>query len=305
MESRLFYHLCKMYHNFTQDELRTFCKVQLEAFEKWARLFIDKILSSELGKEYFFEKNCDGNYKIKKSLVNSVIQKMEEDPVRFNIPINCLFLEDIIYLLCKEDFYREHFKAHLEKHYPEGKNELSTFLKRLVPIRNKLSHSNPISVREVEQCICYSNDFIDAVKDYFAMTNQNKDFNVPTIIRVNDSLGNEYNIVEGRRGERVDIVDTTTGEINVFHEGDTLSIELTMDPSFAENEYSIEWPMSTDKQRYVEITEAGKKVTIKIEGPNIGEEVVFFCRVVSNKNWHRYTNYDQQLIFHFTAHPLS
>ena len=76
--------------------------------------------------------------------------------------------------------------------YPDGCDEARTYLKRLIPIRNKLSHSNPISIREAERVICYCNDFVDGIKIYFEKKGMGNMFNVPHAIRLNDSLGNEY-----------------------------------------------------------------------------------------------------------------
>ena len=63
--------------------------------------------------------------------------------------------------------YKDVFKIVLDNIYPDGCDEARTYLKRLVPIRNKLSHSNPISIREAERVICYCNDFVDGIKGYF------------------------------------------------------------------------------------------------------------------------------------------
>ena len=99
----------------------------------------------------------------------------------------------IIYLLCTDKFYQLMFKDILIHSYPQGNNEAREFLGRLIPIRNKLSHSNPITIREAEKAICYSNDFIDGVKEYYKKEGKDRMYNVPTIIRIIDSLGNEFN----------------------------------------------------------------------------------------------------------------
>ena len=72
----------------------------------------------------------------------------------FSRPIDTLYLDEIIYVLCKKKLYNENFKEFLKIMYPNGAEEVRTFLKRLIPIRNKLSHANPLSIREAEQCIC-------------------------------------------------------------------------------------------------------------------------------------------------------
>jgi hypothetical protein len=88
------------------------------------------------------------------------------------------------------------------------------------------------------------------------MTNQAKDFNIPTIIKVTDSLGNEYIIKEGRAGERLDIIDPTTRQKKIFHHNDRFSFDLTIDPSFEDDSYILNW---TEKNG-LEVLNDGKKV---------------------------------------------
>ncbi|MFY0630167.1 MAG: hypothetical protein JXR05_07275 [Flavobacteriaceae bacterium] len=290
-----------MYYKFTEDELRAICRTHLESFEKWSRLIVHQILSEKLGQEYFFSKHQDGNYLIKKELVEKAKKMMASEPNRFPKPVDTLFLEDIIYLLCKNDFYKNYFSSFLNKMYPEGVNELRTFLSRLIPIRNMLSHSNPFSMRDAEQCVCYCNDFIECIKEYYIMTNQDKEFNIPTIIKVVDSLGNEYLIKDGRAGERLNIKDTTTNKMKTFYHGDQFSLDLTVDPSFDDTSYRLEWMPKNG----MEILNNGKKINVTITDELIGNEVILWCRLITENGWHRYLKYDQQLIVHFKALPLN
>ena len=147
-----------MYYSYSDEELRTICRNHIENFEKWARIFIHNVLSEKIGDNYFHEKGADGNYRMKKAIVEKADKMMADEPLRFPTPLDTLFVEDIIYILCKPDFYRDYFSPYLHDMYPEGNNELRTFLERLIPIRNKLSHTNPFSIREAERCVCYSND---------------------------------------------------------------------------------------------------------------------------------------------------
>ena len=70
--------------------------------------------------------------------------------------------------------------------------EAKTFLTRIIPIRNKLSHSNPISIREAERAICYSNDFVEGVKEYMKQEGKQNEYNVPKIygIDIEDMINN-------------------------------------------------------------------------------------------------------------------
>jgi hypothetical protein len=288
-----------MYYRYSDEEIRSICRTHLESFEKWSRLIIDNLLSDKLGKDYFFTKNQDGNFLIKKKLVEHATKMMNNEPLRFPKPIDTLFFDDIVYLLCRRDFFKNYFSKFLSKMYPEGENELRTFLNRLIPIRNKLSHTNPFSIRDAEQCVCYCNDFIECTKEYFIMNNQEKEFNVPTILRVVDSLGNEYLIKDGRAGEGLDIIDPITKQKKVFFTNDKFCLDLTIDPSFDDSSYTLNW---TPKNG-MEVLNNGKKINVTITDELIGEEVILLCRLVTKNKWHRFLDYDQQLIVHFRALP--
>ena len=289
-----------MYYQYSEEELRTICRTHIENFEKWARIFIHNILSEKLAADYFHAKGDDGNYRMRKSFVENSDRMMAAEPLRFQTPVDTLFVEDIIYILCKPDFYRDYFSSYLCRMYPEGCNELRTFLDRLIPIRNKLSHTNPFSIREAEQCVCYCNDFIECIKEYYKTMGKDKDFNIPTIIKVHDSFGNEYFVKDGRAGENLIIIDPKTQQKKTFYFGEKFNLNLTIDPSFAENTYSLNW---TSKEG-IEVLDNGKRVNVTITNKLIGEDVLLICRLVTNNEWHRFLGYDQQLLIKFKALPL-
>ena len=291
-----------MFYKYNDDELRSICRTHIENFEKWARIFIDVILTKQLGKDYFHVKGRDGNYRMKKAFVEKSDRMMTAEPSRFPTPVDTLFVEDIIYILCKPDFYRDYFSAYLQTMYPEGCEEVRTFLERLIPIRNKLSHTNPFTIREAEQCVCYCNDFIDCVKEYFRMAGKDKEFNIPTIIRVNDSLGNEYQIKENEIVGvcNIEIIDSITKKKKVFYLGDKFTLNLTLDPSFSEDSYSLKW----SKQPGVEISENGKRVSVTITKNLIGERSIISCDLITTNDWHKHYDHDQRLLIAFKALPV-
>lgn len=291
-----------MYYRYSDEELRTICRNHIENFEKWARIFIHNVLSEKIGDNYFHEKGADGNYRMKKAIVEKADKMMADEPLRFPTPLDTLFVEDIIYILCKPDFYRDYFSPYLHDMYPEGNNEFRTFLKRLIPIRNKLSHTNPFSIREAERCVCYSNDFIDCIKEYYRMAGKDKDFNIPTIIRVNDSLGNEYLIKENEilSFQSIDIIAPDSKQKKVFYLGEKFSLNLTLDPSFSEDSYTLNW----SPKQGIEILDNGKRVDVTITKDLIGERSSITCKLITTNEWHKYPGYDQQLLITFKALPL-
>ena len=42
-----------MFYTLTEDELRSICRINIEAFEKWARTIIHSELTNSLGENYF------------------------------------------------------------------------------------------------------------------------------------------------------------------------------------------------------------------------------------------------------------
>ena len=154
-----------MYSEFSEEKLRSICREYIETFEKWARIIVDMELTRKYGIDYIHTKNSDGNFLIKKEIVKKADKMRQDEPTRFPKPVDIFFFEDIIYLLCRQDLYQDCFSSFLSKMYPDGDNEVRTFLERLIPIRNKLSHTNPFSRREVEQCVCYCIDYIESKKN--------------------------------------------------------------------------------------------------------------------------------------------
>lgn len=94
--------------------------------------------------------------------------------------------------MCKPDLFKDHFHNAFSKAFPDGHAEARTFLNRLLVPRNNLAHANAISIRQAEQIICYSNDVIDSLKNYYREIGMHQTYNVPTILKVIDSFGNAF-----------------------------------------------------------------------------------------------------------------
>ena len=157
----------EMYHICTEEELRTFCRQSIESLEMWARRLIHEELTEKYGTDYINHKTSEENYLIKNEVRDHVQTMWQNNNGRFHRTVDTLFFEHIIYFLCNPAFYRDMFGKALNYAYPNGCNEARVFLKRITPIRNALSHSNPISIRQAEQAICYSHDFVEGLKKYY------------------------------------------------------------------------------------------------------------------------------------------
>lgn len=288
-----------MYYKFSEEELRSICRRHIEYLEKWSRNIIDMILKKEYGENYFNSIVENNEPLIKKDIRDKASEMLRNHPDRFNKAIDTLFLEDIIYILCKDSLYKKHFKTFLDKMYPDGKSEVSTFLKRLVPIRNKLSHANPISIREVEKCICYCNDFIDGVKEYFYLLGEDKVYNVPNVIKMTDSLGKVYNLSNEKSFESVYINNKSRDDLHKFEIGDRYSVWLELDPSFSEDEYTFRWTVKNGRK----LLSTTSKLDLEITEDLINKEQAIYCLIKSTKSWHKYGDYDQQFAIAFQVLP--
>ncbi len=288
-----------MYLNLTDEQLRSICRSHIEALEKWARLILHYVLIDKFGPDYIHVKNPDDNYKFKKSLVTKSDNMIAEEPGRFSTHLDTLFLDELIYMLCHSEVYPL-ISPYIGNYCPKGVDALRSFLNCLIPIRNKLSHTNPFSYRDAQRAVCYSNDFIEAVKYYFEEKNMTKEFNVPTIIKVTDSFGNEVIPSDNEETVIFRLSAPSTKNPKVLYLGDQFSLTLEIDPSFQETDYHIDWHGKDG----VEVLENGKKINVTINNKLIGENVMISCNIISNNEWHRYGKYDQSFILVFKAVPL-
>lgn len=275
-----------MYCNLTEQELRNKGRTAIDSFEKWARRLIDEKFTEKYKENWFELKLDSGEYLVKKEIREKVNSIIASDSNRVKRKVDALFLEDIIYFLCTPKFYKSIFKEVLDFAYPQGNEEVREFLKRLIPIRNKLAHSNIVSVRDIEKAICYSNDFIEGVQLYYKSKGKEKVYNVPMIIRVMDSLGNEFNnqqISRNLTGRGHCDTRTEGNSKQSIRAGETLSIEVEIDSSFNEDSYEVLWVYDNQNKAF-----SGHKIVINIDENFVRVDFTFYVSVISKEHsWHR------------------
>lgn len=286
------------------SEIRSHCKEKLESLEYWLRRLIDEILSKSYN-NYFNYKDSKGNHIIKKSIRDSLSKRMKEQPERFTRLIDAALLNHEISIICNPYLYKNHFNEVLKDAFPEGREEAYTFMKRLEKPRNCLSHANPISLRDAERIICYSNDIIDSIKNYYIIKKMNDQYNVPLILKFTDSFGNEMyrnQINDNQLGLGGKDHSFANNPKYYLRPGDILTLEVEVDPSFDESEYIIKWTASPFDISESEIL--GKKIVINVSVKNVGEGFNVTCKVVSNKNWHRLSfGNDDLLVIRYKVLP--
>ena len=275
--------------NLTEIELRDLSRHHIDSFENWSRRLIDETFKTHYGNDYF-------NYKIRadQPLVRSEIkrrieQRMADNPGRFPRKIDAILMEDIEYFLCRDDLYDRHFKAILEPFY-SGIAEVRKVLDRLIPIRNKLSHGNTISIHEAEQCICYTDDFIAVFKQYYSTIGKEQDYNVPVFLRIKDSLGNDF-IRENTQNEwELRFYGITAPKIQL-RSGERYKIWVEVDSSFDCSFYEVKWIV---KQSYTtEIKRGtGNVIDFTLTNKNVSYMPEIYITLTTKRDWHRFRNVD-------------
>ncbi|MBT2286947.1 hypothetical protein J7E78_25845 [Paenibacillus polymyxa] len=286
--------------NYSIDEIRTICRHQLEMFEFWSRRIIDQKFTEKYGKDFINYQVRDGEFLLKKSIRDGVVGRYNSKPGRYSRYVDALLVEDIITILSHPILYKEIFREPLFNAYPDGKDEVRTFLSRLIPIRNNLSHANPISIRNAEQVVCYTNDFIDSLKSYYLKENIGMQYNVPLILKAIDSLGNEvYRNKMNVSGIGV-LWDTTKNPMNFLRPGDIYRLEVEIDSSFNASEYTISWKLNHEEQRGFRNK---PYYTIDILEKHVSLSLPIECEIKTNKEWHKYNYYDDNLTIKLRVLP--
>lgn len=280
-----------MFYQLDETYLRGICREHIENMEMWSRRIIHETLTSAYGNDYLHKKDDNGQF-----LINKQIREKAErliDNTRCIRPVDTLFFDDLKTILAHNNFYKPFFKVALDHVYPQGRDVAIEHFKRLVDIRNALSHSNPISVRQAERAVCYTNDFIDGIKQYYKEIGEDDMWNVPTIIKLTDSKG--YT------------VDTFTNKLkqlfvtnHEFYVGEQYWLNITIDPSFSSKDYNIVWSLGNVKQvEYNDCT----KFNITFTNQNISKNLYLNCKIISTNSWHKYGNFDHYICIKLTVYP--
>ena len=292
-----------MYQHLQFNELRGMCRTTIESLEKWLRRLIDDQLRASLGDNYLNFQDEKGNYLIKRKTRENIAMRMSDEPKRYPRDIDAILLDDAMDILLHQSFYNNYFQAALIEAFPDGKDEARTFIRRIIEIRNYLSHANPISIRQAERAICYSNDIIDSLKNFYILKGMQEMYNVPMIIQVTDSKGNCFYDAEinrnrngtGRAGLNLQNIE------NSLRPGELLRIEVEIDPSFKENEYEVHWVFEGMKNEQVY---TGRELNILIDNSHVREDFAIYCSVTSTlHDWHRLGNCDDSVSLVYRVLP--
>lgn len=290
------------FHSLSESELRDVCKSTLEALEHWLRRLIHEQFQGQYGTDYIHAKNSKGDFLIKGEIRKYIDNRCAAEPRRYARPIDAALLAHAIAIICKRE-NEALFRPALRFAFPSGMETARIFLGRLIEPRNLLSHANSISVRQAEQVICYSHDVIESLKQYYVEAGNYMEYNVPFILKFSDSFGNTcfVNQLPHHPANGNVYVNLTRNTNSLLHPGETLSIEIEMDPTFPRDEYELIWGVHTGHR---DLLQNDTRLTLQIEESDICVEFQITCMVRSNKSWHKYlSGADEILVLSYKVIP--
>lgn len=281
--------------DISETALRDLCRHRIDAFESWSRRLIDETLKKSYTADYFNYMISDDQPLIKQEIKCRIENRIRNNPGRFPRKVDAFLLEDIQYLLCRDDLYKDHFKNVLEPFY-SCPQEVRSIFNRLIPIRNKLSHGNTISIHEAEQCLCYTDDLISAYKEYYVKLGKERDYNVPTFTRIKDSLGNDI----------VRPASTASCSWEMFcngsfapkiqlRSGDRYKLCVEVDGGFDPSTYTIQWVVVQNLSDVI-CRGTGNTVDFALNVENVSYRPEIRIDLISKKAWHRFHKTDDYII---------
>lgn len=284
-------------YNIPENELRDVCRRHIESLELWLRRLVHEEFLEVYGSDYLNRKAENGDSLIKEQVRDEIESRYTNEPSRFSRKIDAAQLDHLIYIICKETFYKENFRKVFSSYFL-SREMLRQFFNAIVEARHRLSHANPISVRDAERVICYSNDIVDALKAFYGKKSMEDEFNVPKIIRISDSFG--MTALSGTMPK----VEPGFAYINLYNDdkaalrpGDKLSLEVEVDPSFDPASYEICWLVPQRGKL------SGRRLVLTIEETDVMAKFQINCRVIAKRPWHKFPGYDDEVKIRYKVLP--
>lgn len=269
------------------------CRQKLETCELWLRRLIHDELSPRFGAAYFNEGMHNGNHLFRTEIRDLAVQRMTDNPASYSKAIDTLLFDSLVDTLCKHDLYALCFAAALRHAFPDGAQEARTFLRRLVAIRNALSHANPISVHDAERVLCYCDDVTESLKIYYMDNNMSRDYNAPLFTRFVDTLG--HSAILSKPKEVLDLTNNSN-----LRPGDCLRLEVEIDSSFDPAEYKVRWSVETSSSTDEGL---GMSYVLTLGHQHVNEALLVCVEISTNRVWHRFGSFDARLFLYYKVLP--
>lgn len=289
-------------HGMKEAEVRELCRRALDGLEFWLRRLIDVELTEVYGRDYLDFCSDNGNRLIAKSIRVNLDVRYRSDAVRYPRVIDASFLDDQINIVCNPQLFSKHFKQAFANLGFTNVENVRVFLEKLILPRNKLSHANPVSNVEALRVICYASEIVESIKDFYRGKNLDREFNVPLIVRVRDSLGNETFLGDSNRHSQAGaMVDHSQESRSYLRCGDQLIVDVEVDSSFSSDDYRLEWGVSNLNFHFEK--QFGSRFLVKLDERFVSMRFCAVCWVISNKSWHRLGYFDDQVDIAYRVLP--
>lgn len=287
--------------NMSDLEARDLCKHRIDMMERWSRRLIDEMFKEYYGNNYFEIEVYEGQPLIKSSIKRQVNGRMKAHPERFSRKVDALVIEDLEYLFCRNDLYKIHFKELFETFF-SGQQEVRYVLKRMSSIRNKIAHGNHLSQHELEQGVCYSNDFVVVFSNYYKKLGKEKEYNVPTFLSVRDSFGHnlyrenssysweihDWQLANDISSVAGNVVVNALKKINL-RSGDSYRLTLEVDDSFPIDFYEIEWYVRYGIRELIAKGQ-GNTVEFTVDDNCVSYILSIRVKLITKRTWHRFAS---------------
>ena len=126
------------------------------------------------------------------------------------------------------------------------------------------------------------------------------DYNAPTIIRVTDSRGFVFHDAQVKRDATgrgvVNLAEDSAAWLRV---GDTLGLEVEVDPSFSPDDYRIEWRIPVE----IHPLPSSPRLVLDVCESHVSYMFTINCKIISNKSWHRCGDVDDEVIVAYRVLP--
>jgi len=143
-------------------------------------------------------------------------------------------------------------------------------------------------------------DVVQSLKAHYARNGMAQQYNVPTVIRVADSIGHVVHLSESNRNPSGSaMVDYSNNSAAYLNCGDTIAIEVDVDPTFEASEYEISWAVANIGG----VSQSGRRFVLPLEERYVSTRLCIVCFVKSNKAWHKIGNHDDQIDIAYRVLP--
>jgi len=280
-------------HLVPSEELRVACRQRLEACELWLRRLVHDRFQQEFGDSYIQSAHIAGQAVFNSEIRKHVTARLKAEPDRYKRPIDTLQLDHLATVICKPEAFKNFFRQAFQYEFPIGNDYLRLIISRIVPIRNALSHANPLTIADAERVLCYCSDIISSLTQHYAALGMNQEFNAPLFTRFSDSLGHVEH--PSRSNEQLNFTKSTA-----LRCGQSVRFEVEVDSHYSPDEYTVKWQVANISTGESGI---GSSFELTLLPRHVNQSFSMFVSVTSIRDWHRHGNHDAQLVVVYTVLP--